>query len=210
MTNQGKPVRQMPAVLLACGLITSLLPGLAAAQDISNQAPRTARAEAIVPLDGPVLAGQPVTFKLGGNPSNPHWDLGDGATADDSSVTHTYQNPGIHRVVMGSKVGDTFNELSSAIVRVHTSATVHLPQVLLDTDAANEIDDQHAIAYAVFSELDVLALTSIGWVGWSGRRDGKRNSRSEYASAGLAAGVKTPPSIRPMAPGAVGPPGSPT
>jgi hypothetical protein len=134
---------------------------------LNPQAARVARAEAIVPLDGPVLAGKPVTFKLSGNPSNPHWDLGDGATAEGSSVTHTYQKPGIYRVVMGSKVGDTFNELSSAIVRVHTPETLHLPQVLLDTDAANEIDDQHAIAYAVFSELDVLAITSSGWIKWA-------------------------------------------
>jgi hypothetical protein len=101
-----------------------------------------------------------VTFTLKGNPSNPHWEFGDGATADGASVTHTYQKPGIYRVVMGSKVGDTFNELSSAIVRVHTPETVHLPQVLLDTDARNEVDDQHYIAYGLFSNLDVLGINS--------------------------------------------------
>jgi hypothetical protein len=141
--------------------------GATVAATTTRAAEPTALAGAIVPLDGPVLAGQPVTFKLSGNPSNPHWDLGDGATADGLSVTHTYQKPGVYRVVMGSKVGDTFNELSSAIVRVHTPQTLHLPQVLLDTDAANEIEDQHAIAYAVFSELDVLAITSTGWFQWA-------------------------------------------
>ena len=123
MPNQNQFVRQTAAVLMACGLIASLLPGFAAAQDLSTQTARAARAGAIVPLDGPVLAGKPVTFKLSGHPSNPHWDLGDGATAEGSSVTHTYQKPGIHRVVMGSKVGETFNEMSSAIVRVHTPET---------------------------------------------------------------------------------------
>jgi hypothetical protein len=101
-----------------------------------------------------------VTFKLNGNSSNAHWQLGDGTTADGSSVTHIYQEPGIYRVVMGSKVGETFDELSSAIVRVHTPETVHLPQVLLDTDARNEVDDQHYIAYGLFSNLDVLGINS--------------------------------------------------
>ncbi len=162
MSNQVQFVRRTAAVMLACGLIASLLPGLAAAQDMSNQAAHTARTGAIVPLDGPVLAGKPVTFKLSGNPSNPHWDLGDGAIADGASITHTYQQPGIYRVVMGSKVGETFNELSSVIVRVHTPETIHLPQVLLDTDAANEIDDQHYSAYGLFSNLDVLGNTLNG------------------------------------------------
>ena len=138
MTNQGKPVRRRIAVLLACCLTAGLLPGLAAAQDMSTQTAPAARAEAIVPLDGPVLVGKPVMFKLSGNPSNPHWDLGDGATAQGSSVTHTYQTPGIHRVVMGSKVGETFNELSSAIVRVPTPETLHLPQIVLAADVDND------------------------------------------------------------------------
>ena len=81
-----------------------------------------------------------------GNPSDAHWNLGDGATADGASVTRTYREPGVYRVVMGSRAGDSFNELSSAIVRVHTPETVHLPQVILDTDARNEVDDQHYIS----------------------------------------------------------------
>ncbi len=163
MRSEKPTLTVLTALLLASLAFT----GFAAAQDPSTQAARRGSAGAIVPLDGPVLAGKPVTFKLSGNPSKPHWDFGDGATADGSSVTHTFQKPGVYRIVMGSKVGDTFNELSSAIVRVHTPETVHLPQVILDTDAANEIDDQHAIAYAVFSELDVLAITSTGWIKWA-------------------------------------------
>jgi len=161
MPNRRQFVLQTAAVLLACGLIASLLPGFAAAQDLSIVEKHAARAGAIVPLDGPVLAGKPVTFRVKGNPSNPHWDLGDGATANGSSVNHTYQKPGIYRVVAGSKVGDTFNELSSVIVRVHTPETLHLPQVLLDTDARNEVDDQHYISYALFSNVDVLGINSI-------------------------------------------------
>ena len=151
MSDQCQFIRQAASALLACGLIVSLPPGLVIAQNQS----------AIVPLDSPVLVGKPVTFKLSGNPSNPHWDFGEGATADGVSVTHTYQKPGIYRVVMGSKAGETFNERSSAIVRVHTPETVHLPQVLLDTDARNEVDDQHYISYGLFSNVDVLGINSI-------------------------------------------------
>jgi hypothetical protein len=92
------------------------------------------------------MVGKPVTFRLRGDGRNYRWDLGEGTTANGTSVTHTYQNLGIYRVVVGSKVGDTFNELSSAIARVHTPETVHLPQVILDTDARNEVDEQHYIA----------------------------------------------------------------
>jgi len=161
MSNQGQFVRLTAAIVLACSLILVLLPGFAAAQDLHTRETHASRFGTIVPLDGPVLAGKPVTFRVKGNPSDPHWDLGDGATADGSSVSHTYQKPGVYRVVMGSRVGDTFNELSSAIVRVHTPETLHLPQILLDTDARNEVDDQHYIGYGLFSNLDVLGVNSI-------------------------------------------------
>ncbi|TWU32225.1 hypothetical protein [Novipirellula artificiosorum] len=65
MSKQSQLIRQTASALLVCGLITSLLPDLAIAQNPSRSA------VAIVPLDGPVLAGKPVTFKLNGNPSNP-------------------------------------------------------------------------------------------------------------------------------------------
>lgn len=141
-------------VLLAFCLILGLLPGCTGVQD------NKLSAGAIVPLDGPVLVGEPVTLRISSSPGDPHWDLGDGTTADSSSVTHIYQKPGYYRIVMGSRVGDSFNELSSAIVRVHTPETLHLPQVFLDTDARNEIDDQHYIGYGLFSNLDVLGINS--------------------------------------------------
>jgi len=160
MTSPFQFIRQSEAVFTALGLIAGLLLGFAPARGESTAAARAGSAEAIVPLDGPVMAGKPVTFKLSGNPSNPNWDLGDGTTAEGSSVTHTYQKPGIHRVVAGSKAGGKFTELSSATVRVHTPETAHLPQVILDTDARNEVDDQHYIAYGLFSNLDVLGINS--------------------------------------------------
>ncbi len=154
------------------------------AAEVAATGTRTAdafgRAGAIVPLDGPVLAGTPVRFRLKGNPSDPHWKLGDGATADGSSVSHTYQEPGFYRVVMGSRVGDTFHELSSAIVRVHTPETLHLPQVLLDTDARNEIDDQHYIGYGLFSNLDVLGINSVHHGPFRSDRGGHAQEQMNY------------------------------
>lgn len=105
MRNRRQFVRQTAAVLLAFGLILGLLPGKAAAQDQLARETLTARGASRVPLGGPVLAGKPVSFKLSGNPSNPHWDLEDGAAAEGSSVTHTYQKQGIYRVVTGPKAG---------------------------------------------------------------------------------------------------------
>lgn len=162
MRHARQLVCRTAAFLLAFGLILGLLTSCTASQDKSVRSPIGEKlpAGAIVPLDGPVLVGKAVTFKLSGNPDYPHWELGDGSTAKGASVTHTYQEPGVYRVVMGSKVGETFNELSSAIVRVHTPETLHLPQVLLDTDARNEVDDQHYIAYGLFSNADVLGINS--------------------------------------------------
>ncbi|WP_114749703.1 nucleoside hydrolase [Pleomorphovibrio marinus] len=184
----GRFFRRKATVMLAFGLIFGLPAGFAAAQGLTTNETFTALVigqdsvyanalhgngyaskswvsnapvEVIVPLEGPVLTGKPVTFKLNGNPSNPHWELGDGTTAYGKSVSHTYQEPGFYRIVMGSKEGDTFKELSSAIVRVHTPETLHLPQVLLDTDARNEIDDQHYIGYGLFSNMDVLGINSV-------------------------------------------------
>jgi PKD domain-containing protein len=109
-----------------------------------------------VPLDEPVLAGKSATFRLHGDLTDAHWNLGDGSTAEGSSVNHTYKKPGGYRVVVGRQHGDAFTETSSAIVRVHTPETVHLPQIFLDTDARNEVDDQHYIGYGLFSNAVVL------------------------------------------------------
>ena len=128
MPNQGQFVRRTAVVMLIFSLLLGLLSGCAGAQNRSTQVVRSMGSGAIVPLDGPVLAGKPVTYRFKGNLRNAHWDMGDGATAKGSPVKHTYQKPGVYRVVMGSKMGDTFNELSSAIVRVHKPETVHLPK----------------------------------------------------------------------------------
>jgi inosine-uridine nucleoside N-ribohydrolase len=151
---------QTAGFLLAFVLTAGLLPRFSNAQGRPAPEAITKRAVAIVPLDGPALVGKPLTFRVNGNPDNLHWDLGDGFTAEGTSVTHTFVEPGVYHVVTGSKSGDTFIKLSSAIVRVHTPETLHLPQVILDTDARNEVDDQHYIAYGLFSNVDVLGINS--------------------------------------------------
>jgi inosine-uridine nucleoside N-ribohydrolase len=145
---------QLASRMIGILLIVGLLSGCA------SKVPQENSIVSIVPLDGLVLAGTSFTFRLNGNLRNPHWVLGDGTTKGGSSVTHTYQEPGYYRVVAGLKNGETFTKLSSALIRVHTPETVHLPQVLLDTDARNEIDDQHYIGYGLFSNLDVLGINS--------------------------------------------------
>ena len=92
--------RLSAAIVLACSLILGLLPGFVAAQDLPNREVQTTCSGTIVPLEGPVLAGKPVTFSVKGNLSNPHWDMGDGAMADGSSLSHTFEKSGIYRVVM--------------------------------------------------------------------------------------------------------------
>lgn len=115
----------------------------------------------ITPLPGSVLEGNPVTFD-GSNSygaiGSYQWDFGDGSTATGKQVTKSFAKAGIYQVTL--KVGNSMgSNSSSALVRVHTPATVKLPQVLLDADV--EEDDIYTIAYALYSELDVLAMTAV-------------------------------------------------
>jgi chitodextrinase len=118
---------------------------------------------AIVPLSGPVMAGQPVEWTVqatAGQPTEYRWDFGDGNTAAGATVRHRYEQPGIFTVSATGSDGRHAGQ-SRAIVRVHTPDTLHVPQVLLDTDQKNEQDDQHYFGYALFSELDVLGVNSV-------------------------------------------------
>ena len=117
----------------------------------------------IMPVDGPVMVGRAVRFSAKGSIGNIAeytWDFGDGAREQDSSVRHEFKRAGIYKVRL--TVGDgEYQDDCLAIVRVHTPETLHVPQVVLDTDQKNEQDDQHYLAYALYSELDVLGVNSI-------------------------------------------------
>lgn len=117
----------------------------------------------IAPLTGPVMAGQPVAMQAqaaAGSPTQFRWRFGDGNTAEGADVRYAYPKPGIYQVTVEASDG-RHTATSRAIVRVHTPETVHVPQVLLDTDQKNEQDDQHYFGYALFSELDVLGVNSV-------------------------------------------------
>jgi len=117
----------------------------------------------ITPLTAPVLAGKAVTFSGEGSVgaiTGWTWDFGDGKTDSGPSTNHTFTDPGIYRVKL-TVSGGTYTDDGLALVRVHTEKTLNIPQVFLDTDQKNEVDDQHYLAYAVFSELDVLGVNSI-------------------------------------------------
>lgn len=116
----------------------------------------------IMSLEGHVIVGQAVEFRartISGMTASLHWKFGDGASGEGVVVSHVYENPGIYHVELRAKDGSS-ERTSSVILRVHTPQTVHLPQILLDTDARNEVDDQHYISYALFSELDFWASTA--------------------------------------------------
>jgi len=117
----------------------------------------------IEPLAEPVVVGTPVAFS--GEPSvgkvkTWRWDFGDGTSAEGEQVRHAFARPGIYRVRL--TVGDgVYEHTSWAIVRAHTQATLHIPQLFLDTDQKNEVDDQHYFSYALFSRFDILGINSI-------------------------------------------------
>ncbi len=117
----------------------------------------------IAPLSKPVLVGTPVRFtgKASlGDIETFTWDFGGGKTARGVEVEHAFATDGIVQVKLSVSDGK-HHDTRAAIVRVHTPETRHVPQVFLDTDQKNEVDDQHYFAYALFSELDVLGINSV-------------------------------------------------
>jgi len=117
----------------------------------------------ITPLTRPVMAGDPV--QLAGDASigeikDYTWDFGDDGTATGQSAKHTFAKPGIYKVALTVSDGEYTDECL-AIVRAHTDETLHVPQVVLDTDQKNEVDDQHYTGYGVFGELDLLGENSV-------------------------------------------------
>ncbi len=118
----------------------------------------------ISPLTRAVMVNKPVTFKIAedtGDGSSLIWDFGDGTEAEGSMVTHEYHIPGVYTVTIYAVNNHDQVKHSTIIIRVHTPETVNVPQVFLDTDARNEADDQHYIAYCLYSNLDVLGVNSI-------------------------------------------------
>ncbi|RYG37521.1 PKD domain-containing protein [bacterium] len=112
---------------------------------------------------GVVLAGKAAQFGtkvVSGKPDRIDWEFGDGKRASGAQASHTYARPGIYTLRITAKVGPLSNT-TTATIRVHTEATKRLPQVILDSDAKNEQDDQFYLGYALFSELDLLGTNSI-------------------------------------------------
>ena len=117
---------------------------------------------AITPLTGPALAGRNIEFAAtarSGAPASYTWDFGDGQSAGGAKVSHAFTQAGVRLVQVKAAQGPYSNSCL-ALVRVHTANTLHVPQVLLDTDAKNEQDDQHYLGYGLFSELDLLGINS--------------------------------------------------
>jgi inosine-uridine nucleoside N-ribohydrolase len=117
----------------------------------------------IAPMTGPVMAGKPVEFSAApsiGKIKNYAWNFGDGDAPRGAKVRHIFTRAGVHNI--GLRVTDaTHLSKSHIIVRVHTPQTLHVPQIHLDTDPGNGIDDQHALGYALLSQLDVLGVNSV-------------------------------------------------
>ncbi|MFC1714606.1 PKD domain-containing protein [Candidatus Poribacteria bacterium] len=164
----------------------------------------------IMPLEERVVVGQAIEFRgraTSGMDSSLQWNFGDGDSGEGAAVSHVYEEPGIYHVGLCAK-DDSSERTSSAILRVHTPQTVHLPQILLDTDARNEVDDQHYISYALFSELDVLGINSvhhggdqeainygeIQWIVHLARRIGLPESRQPFTFHGADQRLEVPES----------------
>lgn len=117
----------------------------------------------IRPLGEPVMVGKSVDFSAEGSIGkilDYGWDFDDGKTRRGRRQSHAFAQPGIYKVELTVSDGK-YEDRCFAIVRAHTQATLHVPQVVLDTDQKNEQDDQHYLGYGLFSELDILAVNSV-------------------------------------------------
>ncbi|MDI9602479.1 MAG: PKD domain-containing protein [Acidobacteriota bacterium] len=118
---------------------------------------------ALKPLHGPVMVGEPVTLEVEemlGSAARYVWRVGDVAEQGGARKTFVFARPGVYHVLVSADGMDP-SQGSEMLIRVCEPQTVSLPQVLLDTDQKNEQDDQHYLAYALFSELDVLGVNSV-------------------------------------------------
>ena len=117
----------------------------------------------ITPLKIPVMVGQPISLSADtsiGKITKFDWDFGDGSTAKGKTVNYVFTKPGIYKVSLSVNDGK-YEDQCLAIIRAHTTKSLHIPQVVLDTDQKNEQDDQHYLSYGLFSELDILGVNSI-------------------------------------------------
>ncbi len=116
----------------------------------------------IKPLNERAVCGRPVEFRAI-VPTGRHdtlrlrWSFGDGAEASGPVVRHTFRQPGRYHVRL---ITGADGHVCTMLLRVYRPGERPVPRVILDTDAKNEVDDQHYLAYALFSELDVLAINS--------------------------------------------------
>jgi PKD repeat protein len=143
--------------------VSDILRSFEAWQSSDSELEVDSRVAKINPLIHPVMAGSPYTFNAVGiysNKTSVSWDLESGVTKTGVTVTHTFSEPGIYNIKL-TVSNSSFSDSVDAIIRVHTEDTVDIPQVILDTDAKNEQDDQHYIAYGIYSNLDILAINSI-------------------------------------------------
>ncbi len=151
-----------PIKVLKVDILISLIVLLGACTSSVKQTEN--RNISITPLNKPVLAGEDFLFQIQEkdvNESAIYWDFGDNTNETGASVRHTYHKPGIYQIFLYLDDNGIKDKQSFAIVRVHTPKTLEIPQVFLDTDARNEADDQHYIAYCLYSNLDILGINSI-------------------------------------------------
>ncbi len=96
---------------------------------------------------------------LHGSCSNVVWDLGKGnsTTTAQGKSPRKGSGPQSARTVGQPPRRKPVTETGTDVGRGERAAPI---RVILDTDAKNEIDDQHYIAYALYSELKVLAINS--------------------------------------------------
>ncbi len=149
--------RGIQAVVLILGILGCLNTQLLQASDLSMKA-----------LLAPVFVDRPVTFEaLAGKTASGddlvtqvRWKFGDGGDSVGRRVQYTFRKPGIYPVWLSTKSAHPLSRLV-AIIRVRNPDVTPVPKVLLDSDARCEADDQHFISYALFSELDVLGVSSV-------------------------------------------------
>ncbi len=122
-------------------------------------------------LEKTVYVGDKVDFSIVENLSKNielRWDLidttwayGDTVFCTGHTLSHTFRFPGVYHINVCEKIGNQYAKKSSIIIRAQEKGAKIVPQLVLDTDARNEIDDQHFITYALYSGVDVLAINSI-------------------------------------------------
>ncbi len=118
-----------------------------------------------------ICQGQPVTFNNTSNEiiSTYNWTFGDGATAQTSTATHSYTNPGVYAATLLIKhdlTGCSATETKEIVINANAKANFSMPQNLCQADPIyfTDLSTPHPVQWMWnFANIDTSYMQNPGY-----------------------------------------------